>query len=376
MIVEVEETDRLRGFLIANNHEQEIKYSKLIYSLNTLDKEFITDINIKNKNLEIDYDRIKIIIKNYKHIFRNYPLKKLNKKVIQILDTKHTKLKLKDNKKKKTQRRAALIGAVVVLTGIKTGPLLFEDKQDTNSVVPTNGISDSYLKEDTNKKFVVDISSSTDVNICDISYENRSNTDRALMVKNNCYNIIEKYASIYGIDPKIMLGIATQERSEHSSIIDDGGAIGQMQIQWDIWVDNSITAYNYQTGDYETEIVDGNKLEDLDYNIKIGCMIYNHYLQNMDYNIPAAIQCYNFGPGNMDIVLNACSQENGTTKQDLLKNNDIRWIDYRYLIEQGDDIYLEHVLSWLEPNISFSCSTPDGNTIITNVINHQHTNVL
>ena len=58
--------------------------------------------------------------------------------------------------------------------------------------------------------------------------------------------MIESYAEKYGVDPYLMLAVATQERGIHSNKIDEKGAIGLMQIQVDIWLDESLTVFDFE----------------------------------------------------------------------------------------------------------------------------------
>ena len=43
---------------------------------------------------------------------------------------------------------------------------------------------------------------------------------------NNYYDLIEMYAKMYGIDPKVAFALACHERGYHSNEIDKGGGLG------------------------------------------------------------------------------------------------------------------------------------------------------
>ena len=91
-----------------------------------------------------------------------------------------------------------------------------------------------------------------DVEYIFIDYYDRSVNDKAQKTRELYGNIIEKYANMYGLDPSLVLALATQERGVHSSVMDRGGATGLMQIQNSIWVGKSVTAYNFEKGCKET----------------------------------------------------------------------------------------------------------------------------
>ena len=186
-----------------------------------------------------------------------------------------------------------------------------------------------------------------------IKYDDNSNTEKAQITRAYYGDILKKYSRMYGLDPKIIIAIATQEKGIHSNKKDPGGATGLMQIQNDVWAGKDITAFNYETNKYETLRVEEKMLGDIFYNIKIGCMYFQNCMDYMDNNIIAAIQCYNMGCGSMDQIINKYSLISGKSTKEILENvSDCSWMDYRYIIESGDQKYIENVLQWLGPEIS------------------------
>jgi len=205
-----------------------------------------------------------------------------------------------------------------------------------------------------------------------IEYEDRTQTEKAQKALALYGDIIEEQAEKYGLDPVLVLAIATQERGIHSSTMDPGGATGLMQIQNSVWVGNSITAYNFETESYETFTITEEKLADCATNIKIGCMILQDTIKNKDYNILAGIQSYNMGGGSVNKILNACATDNGTTKDEILNDPmNCDWLNYRELITAGDPIYLEHVLSYMGSDINTYIYKPSGEKIETPIKNNQ-----
>lgn len=177
-------------------------------------------------------------------------------------------------------------------------------------------------------------------------------------VKENYGDIIEKYANTYGVDPRIIIAIATQERGIHSPYMDRGGATGLMQIQNSVWIGNELTAFNYDIDDKETIIVTDKLLSSLEGNIKVGCMIFSDCMKQMKGNVFAAIQCYNMGQGNLNrkVFPNYCAAC-GKTREEVLGNpTDIGWLGCRRFVTQGDRYYLERILSYIDEDvISINC---------------------
>ena len=60
---------------------------------------------------------------------------------------------------------------------------------------------------------------------------------------------------MYGLDPKIIIAIATQESGIHSTRSINGCATGLMQIENSVWRDQKLTVFNYDTLEYETIVV-------------------------------------------------------------------------------------------------------------------------
>lgn len=203
-----------------------------------------------------------------------------------------------------------------------------------------------------------------------IDYGDRSETDKAHKTRAYYGNMIEKYAKMYGMDPNLVIGIATQERGVHGTTIDEGGAIGLMQIQYNVWNNDRISAYNFETGKNESFIIDGSRLSDIEYNIKVGCMYLQNCMEYMNNNVVAAVQCYNMGYGSMQKILKAYSLETGKSVEDILNNQtDNGWLNYRDIINMGDQKYVEHVFSWMGEDFDIQTKTNDGSIINLNINN-------
>lgn len=170
-----------------------------------------------------------------------------------------------------------------------------------------------------------------------LSFEDERDGEKYQFVEANYGNLIEKYANMYGVDAKIIKAIATQERGVHSSTIDPGGGIGLMQVQYNVWAGHEVSSYNFETGEYETITVDGEKLQDLEYVIKIGTKIYRHYLERADYNVVAATFGYN--KGITGVIATASSYLNDP--------EDLSWVEDARNLPNGDDFYPENVFRYV-----------------------------
>ncbi|MBR4230649.1 MAG: transglycosylase SLT domain-containing protein [Bacilli bacterium] len=182
-----------------------------------------------------------------------------------------------------------------------------------------------------------------------LEFPDESDTNKAIKCKELYYDIIMKYSHKYGLDPNLVLGMATQERGIHSSEIDSGGGIGLMQVQYSVWVNQQISFYelNEETGKYEkkTMTITDEKLRDVETNIQIGCLILQDCLINSHYNIPIAVQMYNMGLGEIYNMLDNYRATKGCSRSDILDNpEDIGWLDYRI------SRYLEAINKWIYDN--------------------------
>ena len=161
-----------------------------------------------------------------------------------------------------------------------------------------------------------------------------------------------------------MIAIATQERGIHSEDKDKGGATGLMQIQNNSWKNQKLTAFNYNTNSYETITVEENRLSDVYYNIKVGCMIFQNNLKEMKNNVIAAIQCYNMGATNMRKVLETYSNQTGKSINEILLDiDDYGWLDCRNVVKVGDRNYVENVLSWIGKTADLGTYTNNGEEV-------------
>lgn len=204
------------------------------------------------------------------------------------------------------------------------------------------------------------------VNPFTLETEDLTGSEKYQNAKENYYDLIEKYANEYGLDPMVMLALATQERGVHSETVDSGGGLGLFQIQieggWN-WNNENVSAFNFRTNEEETVTITKEKASTLEYNIKYGCMLFQNALREQNYNVPRAIQCYNYGSAYMDQVISECCRDTGYSRSDISDPTNLIWTNYRSVIKNGDNRYLENVLRYLPNDTQIEFKKPSGETI-------------
>ena len=374
--------------------------------LKKLEREKVLDIVTEKR-----YDEMTLFYKNYIVNLNEYQ-QLLNRRGLKIIidDIKEykEKEKLKVIKGKKVKRKNKHVGkkimaatlTLVVLYSVGNN-LLKKDKapviEQTNIVSsvehnikeePLNKVikhtpqekkvsSSSEEKEDLpsykeKKQEKVMPSSGEDVLSITLDYPDWSNTKKANITRAYYSDMISKYARMYGIDPKLVLAVATQESETgiHKSTMDPGGATGLMQIQNDVWIGKNVSAYNFKTGQMDVVRVTNDNIGDLECNIRMGCMILQNSMEYMDYNILAGIQCYNMGCGNVDDILDTYSRKTGKSREVILSNpNDIGWMEFRKIKSVGEPEYVEKVLSWMGETNTIKNVKRDGTLVSLNVGN-------
>ena len=196
-----------------------------------------------------------------------------------------------------------------------------------------------------------------------ISAEDWVDTDKYFVAKAYYMDSLTKYANTYGLDPMLVMAIGTHERGVHSDTIDAGGGLGLFQIQvkggWN-WLGRSITAYNFDTGEYESVVVSLEKAQDVFGNMQLGCMMLQDLLRTYNYNVAEAVMAYNYGTTNVDKVLNYCSNDTGFTRGELDQMDNLEWLKYRNIIGGGDPNYLENVFKYIPNDTVLKFKKPDG----------------
>lgn len=199
-----------------------------------------------------------------------------------------------------------------------------------------------------------------------LEVEDETAGEKYYVTKQYYYDAISKYAETYGIDPMLALAVATHERGIHRDTVDSGGGIGLFQIQveggWN-WSGQTIKAYNFKTGEYDSELITTESVSDVFKNIQIGCMMLQNFLIKYNYNVAEAVTAYNYGENYLSMVLNKCSQETGISISDLNNLECLEWLNYRSIISGGDSFYLENVFKYIPNETILNFKKIDGSEL-------------
>lgn len=105
------------------------------------------------------------------------------------------------------------------------------------------------------------------------------------------YDLIEKYSSMYGLDPGLVCAVINTESHFNTGVSSGKGARGLMQIMEETadWV-----AAKMELKDYSFD-----NINDPELNIQIGCWLLSH-LKSMYEDENTALAAYNAGLGNVN----------------------------------------------------------------------------
>ncbi|MBQ9071675.1 MAG: transglycosylase SLT domain-containing protein [Bacilli bacterium] len=388
--------------LKSENESRVLRGSETYNTIKLLSSKSIVNIKEKDDYLSIEFENYIININDLGDVLTKRGINPLITIVKKYIETNS----LKKSKKKKVTRKNKHTGRKIIATGLTVLTLsssiyMFKDNisamannvsgyfddmsistseksvelselfDEVNSTVEDNSSHITNLSvNNEDKNIVLSNLEYEETQKVSIDYSDRSDTNKAYKTKAYYGDLIEKYSVKYGVDPDLVTAIATQERGVHGTTIDVGGAIGLMQIQYNVWANKPISAYNFDTGQKESFIIDDEKLSDIDYNIKVGCMYLQNCMEYMNYNTVAAVQCYNMGSGSMSTILKAYSSACGKSIKEILSNpEDIGWLEYRHIVKIGDPDYVENVFSYLGENSNIKNTKKDGTVVNININN-------
>lgn len=231
---------------------------------------------------------------------------------------------------------------------------VYPQNEDTlhyeNILTNTNSLLDELDEEQALENFL------NESQVVRLAYDNRYDQEKYRNAYDNYNEFIQERAPRWGVSPTLVQSMLTQESGGYYSNL--------MQIQFNSWHDQPITLFNYETGKMETiiltnhpenyekkpdiQLITEKDLQNPRTNISVGCIILQYSFERMHHNIPAAIQCYNFGTSNMKKVLLETAANSGMSIKDLLDDQtNTEWLNYRDIIDVGDNKYLEHVLRYI-----------------------------
>lgn len=161
------------------------------------------------------------------------------------------------------------------------------------------------------------------------------------------WSYFEYYGYTYGVDPYLLLAMATQESGgEHYTTIPGGDRFngygyGIMQIEKPGIVTKKITAYNHTTESYDIMHINEEKdIYPVAQNIKAGAMILAQRLKENQYNPYVTIQGYNYGflgikyalsyylvDGNLEEIDSVFKEGEGKDLLKYIESNNSDWLN-------------------------------------------------
>ena len=364
----------INGKRIYNNDPNFYKYKTLIKSVFENRKK----IGVYTKGndmgvIKFSSEDIIVKIEGYKNNKKNMSIYNIDlQDIIDASIYRYKLLKIKNNRQRKVKRiKTFAIGSLIAI-GVSTSAFGLANSKDVdknidmpvqneysmeveNESIKDDEINYVYLDNNVDENTVesrpiydstIEQSPVSNVDCYDLCYEDRTDKEALKNVMDSYYNLIDNISNEYGIDPQIMCAIAAQESSGIHNVNIGGPAMGLMQIELSVWNGNSITAFNHKTNSLETLNITTEKLKDVEFNIRAGCMIFQDCIKQSNYNLELAIQMYNYGPGNINRAIKMCYGDDYTYKK-LLENYDDGWLNYRENIQAGDSEYLEHIISYV-----------------------------
>ena len=333
------------------------------------------EIENKNGNIKFNDGEHYVTIKNYLYNNNSF-LKGIIAQAKKILNERI----LEELRQKKITRKVVFLSATIVSLGafiasvstngdglkpieiepIESDPIIQIYTEDELNDLPFDYSVDESednitLEENEQEQISEDILITQD-------YGSRINTDKYKIAKEKYYNYIVPIAKEYGIDPNLVLAIATQESGIHN-VDRKGPAMGLMQIELSVWDNKDIYAYNHNNRKIEKVHITKEKLKDVSFNIRVGCMIFQNYLKQSNNNLEVAIQMYNYGPGNVKKAFRSYYNNPKLSLDEALADYDSGWLTKRETIKAGDKEYLEHVLSYVEDLEDIMCFDSKDNEV-------------
>jgi len=237
---------------------EEIKHGKsTMYFLNKdvvdfikdLEKEKLFKVKVDGSNIVFHVNGDEVIIKNY-NTLKNYPIFEKLRVILNIQYRKEC-LKKYNIKRLKIETTAILLAAGISASFLlkenanvmafpmidKTSDLVFEEKEEEPEIIID---SEEIIIEEENKTNETTNQKTYSYDI-DIPFNDRTDSPKYITCKEKYGELITKYSNMYGLDPNLMIAVATQESGVHTPYDETTGAIGLMQIEKSVWNNKFIT---------------------------------------------------------------------------------------------------------------------------------------
>ena len=339
---------------------KEYKKTRALYRLKMLDDLDYNKIIIGKNKLKLISNNTMVIINNLNSYMKSKDLQRCFEYNYPIIKQELKKLHATNKPVKNTS-----LNAKKIIAGSLTLSMLLATykTKDINQI----NISNYDLKESTNieqdnKAIINELEESIINEVVEknqdvsISFDNLSESEKALYVQQTYGELINQYSNKWGVDPRIITAILTQESG--------GKDTNLMQIEYNAWKDQVITAKNFNDNsnvkivltdnpeEYDSSIltINKNELNNPKTNISVGTILLTYNLKNFNYNIPIALTSYNCGIGTMNKILDEASKNIGYTKKELIDDpTNLEFLNYRFIMQNGDPNYFENVIRYI-PN--------------------------
>ena len=268
--------------------------------------------------------------------------------------------------RKRFLKGAVAFSVVTIMAGgvVKFIPSLFSKveakkdiiKNESYSMLISNGNHDDKKDFSEEKKHI--FNNNEEVGQSDVDIIDSDIDEPVFIVGNDASDLVRdflntyigsylvSYSLDYGVDPNIMASICMTETSlDHEGCCPGGDrysgyGVGYMQLESPSG--QEVTAYNYNTGLYDTEYITMDNACDPIMNLKIGCMIMQNSINHFNGNQLLAIQSHNYGLGMTDSVL----YTNYSDVDVILKDySNVSWLDY---MEDAHNNPLKYLPEWFE----------------------------
>lgn len=357
-------------------------------TLEAVSKRNVTAFQLQRnaEDMEISTSKGNIYIEEYNRAKKQPSMKGLNKGIEKAADKmsqKEFKRRVKPLNKKTAilnKAKSALnFGKKVVIVGTfatilmvgaeKTGitSQALENLHDFRDAIATMAPADVGINLNDIKELSFTNNANTSEKDITLNFAERHDSDKLEYVQKNFSDEIEKYSKMYGLDPNLVTAIATQENGYNSDTTYKPAA-GVMQIEKGVWAGKDIKAYNFETGQMETVVFSKNELNNVDNNIKAGCMILRRSLDANNNDIIYGVAGYNMGGGNMSTIMEEAAKKTGKSKEQIRK--DYSWLKYTYAPDAGDPNYINNVMSYLPEGVDeVYAYGRDGTKHVVNITN-------
>lgn len=344
----------------------------------------LDDINTFNRIIIKD-DYIKLINTNNKTILKINDIKNfIRKGYLNYLpkNFKNIKKRMVKNERLKPLIKSPIDKKVPVTAGLIALMLLaggasisyaekLKDEPKAIELVSQPILEDDILTINTNNEISINPIELTVTNtfeeneinkenqVINLNYQVTNNIDKQQYAKEQYGDIVNKYAQKWGVDPRLVMAILTQESAGRDKNL--------MQIEFKAWEGTLIHAYNFIDQKYENfllsddpklysnserTIITSKDLENSITNISIGTCLFYKASQECNNNLVNALLLYNQGHGNMNKIYREAEENSGYTKEDFLNDpNNLEFLNYTYASGQGDPLYPYNVMQYItNPN--------------------------